>query len=408
MRRSYHVSASTERLSTCWEGIDLQKLWGAVLRTDFLMRNAILTLGALVGALLSSCQQPCSPANCASGCCDSAGICQLGIAYGACGIGGAKCSVCTGPQRCEQGACFTPIATGGGGGIGTTGGGTGTGGGGGPTGGGAAAASIDVMPLGDAADPIIVSTGESLKLIGRANGVSSPAVTFSVLNLTATGSLLRTGPQTAEFVTNLTAAATTQIQVTADAMSSLVRTITLLHNGTRKLQIVPSEYIFLSPRPYPLAPNTRQSFTMVDFTPNSPRGVRSTDWFIWTNEALNAADKPVNGATVLRNPGPVRVYARDLDSKQWASADVIVETTTEASVEITPSVATVNSNGTVQFTAFVSNGAPVTWSVVGTGAGSINNSGTYTAPLTAGVYLIEALPSGGDDEHFGLATVIVQ
>ncbi|MEW5743067.1 MAG: hypothetical protein AB1938_29395, partial [Myxococcota bacterium] len=85
--------------------------------------------GLLVVAVagLSACgQQPskdCSPSNC-SGCCDTAGECQL-PSVEHCGGNGGLCIACIGSQTCTFGVC---ISTGTGGGA--------TGGGGGAVGGG--------------------------------------------------------------------------------------------------------------------------------------------------------------------------------------------------------------------------------------------------------------------------------
>ena len=91
-------------------------------------------------ALLVSCgparTEKCVPSNCAGGCCDVSGACQLPSASN-CGASGNLCAPCFGNQTCNFGVC---VGTNAGGGGGTTGGGGGgvTGGGGGATGGGSA------------------------------------------------------------------------------------------------------------------------------------------------------------------------------------------------------------------------------------------------------------------------------
>ncbi len=61
-------------------------------------------------ALAAACATPsegvpsCSPANCA-GCCSERGVCEPGIAEGACGAAGAACSVCASAEQCTSGAC---------------------------------------------------------------------------------------------------------------------------------------------------------------------------------------------------------------------------------------------------------------------------------------------------------------
>ncbi|MBL9039109.1 MAG: hypothetical protein JNG84_11375 [Archangium sp.] len=78
-----------------------------------------------VAALLTACGQPqptCSARNCATGCCDSTGVCLSGSAVAACGSNGQSCDVCVGSQVCNQGVCQLPN----GGGMGGGGGGGGT------------------------------------------------------------------------------------------------------------------------------------------------------------------------------------------------------------------------------------------------------------------------------------------
>lgn len=80
----------------------------------------------------------CDSSTCSTGCCDSAGVCQLGTQGAACGTGANACVVCLQGQSCVNNVC-TAGGTGGGAGGGTGGGaGGGSGGGaGGGTGGGA-------------------------------------------------------------------------------------------------------------------------------------------------------------------------------------------------------------------------------------------------------------------------------
>ena len=97
-----------------------------------------LLFGLFVGVVLSSAScgsggggsgGKCSKTNC-GGCCDAAGMCQLGTAPAACGAAGNACQLCPGGQICSLGTCKVgTTGTGGGSGTGGSGtGGSGTGG----------------------------------------------------------------------------------------------------------------------------------------------------------------------------------------------------------------------------------------------------------------------------------------
>jgi hypothetical protein len=118
-----------------------------------------LVVPAALALSLAACSPPaavCSPATCATGCCDASGTCQSGSSNLACGAAGAACVSCDLGATCTFGQCASLTGTGGGfvstgGGGGATGGGGGgmtggddggtTGGGGGATGGGGGGAT---------------------------------------------------------------------------------------------------------------------------------------------------------------------------------------------------------------------------------------------------------------------------
>jgi hypothetical protein len=70
-------------------------------------------------------------------------------------------------------------------------------------------------------------------------------------------------------------------------------------------------------------------------------------------------------------------------------------------ITITPGVATLQVNGTQQFSANI----PVTWSV-GLNGGSITPAGLYTAPAFPGMFLVKAT-SVADPTKSAIATVQV-
>jgi hypothetical protein len=130
-------------------------------------------------------------------------------------------------------------------------------------------------------------------------------------------------------------------------------------------------------------------------------GVRGLEWTLWPSGT-------VTDGTLTSIGSMQRLYARELSSNVWASTSVTGGSTSEASIEVTPSLVTVAPNGVVQFTANITNGSGAEWSTP-LGSGSINfSTGTYTAPATPGVYVVICDPSGGNSTRYGLATVIVQ
>jgi hypothetical protein len=74
------------------------------------------------------------------------------------------------------------------------------------------------------------------------------------------------------------------------------------------------------------------------------------------------------------------------------------------SIAVSPAVSTVAPRGVVQLSATVSTGDAVTWSVLSADGGQVNSTGTYTAPVTPGVYVVEARVGG----RVALATIVVQ
>jgi hypothetical protein len=88
-------------------------------------------LGVAMAAVTGCPSTACSPATCATGCCDSAGRCQMSSSSSACGTRGALCTTCGLAESCVAGMCT-------GANPGTAGGSSGTGGGFSGTGGGTA------------------------------------------------------------------------------------------------------------------------------------------------------------------------------------------------------------------------------------------------------------------------------
>jgi hypothetical protein len=91
------------------------------------------------------------------------------------------------------------------------------------------------------------------------------------------------------------------------------------------------------------------------------------------------------------------------DPTKSASATVTVQV---VSITVSPTTATIYTNATQQFSAYIS-GTPntaVTWTSSG---GTVNSSGLYTAPASAGSYTVTAT-SQADTSKSAVATVNVQ
>ena len=123
-----------ERAEEAWLRLEM----GPTPRYVVAMFKARFFLGA-VAVLFLSCgttkPDKCGPTNCAGGCCDLSGVCQIPSGNN-CGASGNLCTTCFGNQVCNFGLCVSNAGGGGGSGGGTGGGATGGGTGGGTTGGG--------------------------------------------------------------------------------------------------------------------------------------------------------------------------------------------------------------------------------------------------------------------------------
>ncbi|MDE3246602.1 MAG: Ig-like domain-containing protein, partial [Acidobacteriota bacterium] len=125
------------------------------------------------------------------------------------------------------------------------------------------------------------------------------------------------------------------------------------------------------------------------------------------------------------NPGSYTISAASVvvgglsysGSPTTQSVNVIAGQTTVAtvtyapqaiSVRVDPSSANLLTGGTQSFTATVSNASnqAVTWSVDGTGSGTITAAGTYTAPAAAGAFTVRAT-SDADATKSGTANITV-
>lgn len=110
--------------------------------------------------------------------------------------------------------------------------------------------------------------------------------------------------------------------------------------------------------------------------------------------------------TAPNSAGSYLVTAESMaDNTISASAGVTVTANPVVSVVISPTSASILTNGSQQFDATVSGSSntAVTWSATG---GSVSSSGLYTAPSTAGTYTVKAT-SAADSTESASATVTV-
>lgn len=219
--------------------------------------------------------------------------------------------------------------------------------------------------------------------------------------MSGSGDLVPTSPSTATF-SAYSATASVRIRAQANYLSSVATFADLTISSTaRPFAVFPKGY---SGDPYVIALGSRQTFAaarqMPSQTPNVV-GLRGVEWTLWPSGT-------VTDGTVTSTATMQRLYAREISSNVWANTSVSGGSTSEASVEITPSLVTVAPNGVVQFTANITNGSGAEWTTA-PGSGSINfTTGTYTAPATPGVYAVACQPSGGIGTRYGVATIIVQ
>lgn len=274
-------------------------------------------------------------------------------------------------------------------------GGGASGGGTSGTGGGTGGPSLEVLP-----SSATVPEQDSIELSARVvNGVDN-GVNFSLTS--GTGSLSQSGPSSAVYFAQ-SADATVRILASSALNPALTRVIDItVASGLDPFFVVPDATSQAASSA--LAPGSRQTFSAVRSVgvPVSPFasliGVRGTQWQVWPTGTIDAT------GTLTAEAQNTRVYAREPSTNIWASTPVWVQPTTLPSIAIMPAVTTVTPGGVVQFTAAVSTGAAVQWSILSSAAGRITISGTYTAPSTPGIYLVQAQVGS----RVALATVIVQ
>ncbi len=354
------------------------------------MRALALWASVVVAVGFSACGgEACSAASCPTGCCDVAGKCETGTTLAACGLGGVSCNVCTFTQQCTLGACVGGTTSGTGGGAGGTGGGTG-GGYGTCQGGGSFLPSLNVMP-----EVATMPSADSLELSAD---IRHAERTVNFVLESGPGRLVSTGISSATYFSP-SGNASARVRAEWLCSSGFAKYIDITTSfSAQPFMVVPITY---SSDPYALALGSEQTFAGIRAlsTGANVRGVSGVEWFAWPSGSFTGPQLRVDAAVK-------RVYARETGSNIWATRVVEGSNTTLPSISVTPAVSTVSRGGVVQLTAFVSTGESVAWSVADPlgSTGTVNQSGTYTAPSTPGIYVV----SVGVGTRFAAATLIVQ
>ncbi|WP_224367308.1 beta strand repeat-containing protein [Hyalangium versicolor] len=148
-------------------------------------------------------------------------------------------------------------------------------------------------------------------------------------------------------------------------------------------------YVTVTPSPVTLAVQGTQQFSATAYdSSNNPLPFPIT----WSATSAAGSINSSGLFTANCTPGTYTAAVTATSDGKSASADVTLTPGAAASVTVSPSNATVQINGTQQFTANVKDAcnnplptAPVSWAVT-TGGGTINSSGLFTAGTTPGTF----------------------
>ena len=241
------------------------------------------------------------------------------------------------------------------------------------------------------ATPTVVS-GATQAFSAAVTPINNQAVTWSIAGV---GSI---NPATGLYTAPATPPATAQtVTVTATSTPAPTRT------GTATVT-VPVLTISVSPTPVNVPTGQNQAFTAtVTGSTNT-----AVTW------SVTSGGGTVNGSGLYTAPGATgsaTVRATSVaDPTKFADAAVTI-VPLPIIVTISPTSATINTNGTQQFTDTVTNflsTSAVTWSVQeGAAGGTVDGTGLYTAPSNAGTYHV-VVTSVEDNTKSATATVDVQ
>ena len=255
-----------------------------------------------------------------------------------------------------------------------------------------------VVTVSVSPDPATVRVGGTLSFTAMVTGLSagqSSAVTWSVREGSAGGAVDSTGRYTAP-----SAAGTFHVVATsvADPTRSDSATVT----------VIPQISVTVSPATATVRAggSVQLTATVQGTTSGQSQSVR------WTVREAGGGSVDTGGRyTAPGTAGTFHVVATSAADPS-RSAEATVTVTPPISVSVTPASASTQIRGTLSFTATVGGtvsgeSTGVTWSVQeGASGGSIDGSGRYTAPGTAGTFHVVAR-SVADSSRSGSATVTV-
>ncbi|HEY1908960.1 MAG TPA: hypothetical protein VGG91_23155, partial [Myxococcaceae bacterium] len=234
---------------------------------------------------------------------------------------------------------------------------------------------------------------------GTKNGQSS-GVTWSVQEGAAGGSVDGSGNYTAPANAGPSHVVATSV---ADPTKTAVAAV--------DVTAAPAVAVSISPASASLIAGGTATFSA---TVTGGDGGQSTDvtWFV--QEGSSGGNIDASGRyTAPGNAGTFHVVATSVaDGSKGATATVNVTAAPNITVSVAPGSASTQTGGTVTFTASVTGttggqSTAVSWSIQeGSAGGTINGSGLYTAPSSAGTFHVIAT-SIADNTESGSATVTV-
>jgi hypothetical protein len=228
-----------------------------------------------------------------------------------------------------------------------------------------------------------INTNATEQFAASVSGTTNTGVTWTATGGTVSASGLYTAPNTA---------GTYSVRATSQADTTKHATATIT------VQAVQQVGITISPTTASINTNaTAQFWTSITGTTNT--GCTWTASGGWVS-ATGLYTAPSSAGTYT-----VRV-ASQADPTKSATATVTVQAAQIVGITISPTTATINTNASEQFSASISgtSNTAVTWTASG---GTVNASGLYTAPSSAGAYTVTAT-SQADPTKSVTATMTVQ